>query len=365
MIEKEREDMGFDTAAVRLGKDIDASSMAIHMASTAAGFYTRGGNPTIARLEEALAHLEGGEKCVAAACGMAAVTQTLLSLLGAGDRLVAHRCVYDWSDSFFREELPRFGVDVEQIDFRDLSALEFALSKKTKIVYFEPLSNPSLDLIDVKRVAELAHSHGATVVADNTFLSPYLLRPLSLGVDVVIHSATKYLCGHGDSLGGAIITDEETAARIRHGRNIYGGVLSPFNAFMILRGLQTLSIRMSKHSETAMQVASFLSDHPNVASVSYPGLDTHPDHALAVSILPNGFAGIVGFQLAGGSKAADRFKKRLRLCKPWVSLGDTGSLAYVRWEEPRKGVEGGYVRLSVGLEDPKDIIDDLGNALPN
>jgi cystathionine beta-lyase/cystathionine gamma-synthase len=144
---------------------------------------------------------------------------------------------------------------------------------------------PSLGLIDVKRVAELAHSHGAIVVADNTFLSPSLLRPLSLGVDIVIHSATKYLCGHGGSLGGAIISNEETAVRIRHGRNIYGGVLSPFNAFMILRGLQTLSIRMAKHSEIAMQVASFLSDHPNVSFVSYPGLHTHPDYALAVSML--------------------------------------------------------------------------------
>ncbi len=185
MTGKEHANMAFDTVAVQLGKDTDASSMAIHMASTAAGFYTRGGNPTIARLEEALARLEGGEKCVSAACGMAAVTQTLLSLLGAGDRLVAHRCVYDWSDSFFREELPRFGVDVEQIDFRDIRLLESALSKKTKMVYFEPLANPSLDLIDVARVAELAHSHGIIVVADNTFLSPYLLRPLSLGVDIV------------------------------------------------------------------------------------------------------------------------------------------------------------------------------------
>ena len=359
----EHDDLAFDTEVIHLSKDVDSSSMAIHMASTAAGFYTRGGNPTIRRLEEALARLDGGEVGVACACGMAAVTQTLLSLLAAGDRLVAHRCVYDWSDSFFREELPRFGVDVEQIDFRDLPGLESALSKKTKAVYFEPLSNPALDMIDVRRVAEMAHEHGAIVVVDNTFLSPYLLRPLAFGADIVIHSATKYLCGHGDSLGGVVIADAENAGRIRHGRHIYGGVISPFNAFMILRGIQTLPIRMQRHCENAMKVAIFLSNHPNVTSVTYPGLSSHSGHALAESILSHGFGGMVGFQIAGGHEGAARFRERLRLCKPWVSLGDTGSLAYVRWEEERKGVGIGYVRFSVGLEDADDIIADLDQAL--
>ena len=354
----------FGTTAVHAAKHDEYSSMPIYMAATSQHFYTRGGNPSIDALEQGLADLEGGTYAVAAACGMAAITQTLLTLLESGDRVLCHRSVYDWTDTFFREEAPRFGITTAQVDLRDLTAVDKALQTPTKLVYFEPLSNPGLDLIDVPAVVALAHDAGAVVVVDNTFLTPYLFKPLRVGADVVIHTATKYLSGHGDAMGGiAISNDQALMDRIRRGRNIYGGVISPFNAFLIMRGIGSLHVRMPAHCANALQVAEFLHDHPQVADVRYPGLPDDHGHGVATRLLQAGYGGMLGFQIAGDQERAEVFKKALRLCKPWVSLGDIGSLAYVRWPEERKGIPPGFVRMSVGIENCADIIADLEQAL--
>lgn len=354
---------GFNTEAIHAGRDADHSSTPIHMAATAARYYTRGGNPSISALEQAMATLEGGKHAVACACGMAAITQTLLSLLKSGDHVVCHRSVYDWTDWWLRDEMPRFGVETTQADLRDADAFAKALQPNTRIVYFEPLSNPGLDLVDLRSIIADAHAVGALVVIDNTFLSPALLKPLDYGADIVIHSATKFLNGHGDALGGiAVMNDSELHQKIYRSRNLQGGILSPFNAFLIMRGIETLSMRMQQHSSNAMAVAAFLEKHPSVQEVRYPGLASNTGHALAKELLPHGCGGMVGF-LLNNQDALDAFKSKVKLIRPWVSLGDTGSLAYPRHEELRKGIPEGFIRLSAGLENVDDIIADLDQAL--
>ena len=362
MSDRPTRERGFATNAIHAGKPEAYSSVPIYMSSTSAHFYTRGGNPTVDALEECAAILEGGERGLATACGIAAVTQTLLGLLKSGDRVICHRCVYDWTDTFMMEEAPKFGIDALLMDLRDLDKLREALKKRTQVVYFEPLANPSMDVIDVKAVVDMAHEAGALVVVDNTFVTPYLFQPLKLGVDIVVHSATKYLGGHADALGGVVIANSEIIGKLHKTRNIYGGILSPFNAFLILQGIKTLPLRMDQHCVNAQKVAEFLSDQEKVLEVRYPGLSSHPDHDVAVSQM-QGFSGIIGFQVDGGDKMAKLFSSSLKLCKPWVSLGDVETLVYVRWEEERKGVPAGYMRLSVGLEDVEDIIADLDQAL--
>ena len=357
------DDAGFETKAIHAGRDGDYASTPIYMASTSKFFYTRGGNPTIRELEESIAALEGGRRATATACGMAAITQTLLTLLGAGDRIVHHRSLYEWTEVFLNEEAPRFGIRCDGLDMRDPDALAAALAKPAKVVYFEPVSNPGLDVIDVRAVAEIAHKAGATVVVDNTFLTPVLLRPLALGVDVVIHAATKYLSGHGDALGGVITAnDEQIIAGLRRARNIYGGVISPFNAFLVLRGISTLPIRMKRHCENAMKVAESLAGHRMVLETRYPGLAGDRGHGVATATF-GGFGGIVGLAVRGGRKAAEAFRDALKLCKPWVSLGDVKTLVQCREAQADKGVPEGYVRVSVGIEDVRDIIGDLDQAL--
>lgn len=363
MTSEKPNDLGFDTRSIHTGRDPDCSSMPIYMASTGKYHYTRGGNPTNDAFEASVASLEGGAGAVVSACGMSAVTQTLLTLLKNGDRIVCHRSVYDWTDMFLREDAPKFGIETVQLDLRDLAALRRALEKPTKIVYFEPLSNPGLDMIDAKKVTEIAHEAGAMVVVDNTFLSPALLRPLELGADVVLHSATKFLCGHGDSMGGiAVANDKDLLDKLHRGRCIYGGVISPFNSFLILRGISTLTIRVKQHCANAQKVAEFLATHPAVAETRYPGLPGDPGHKTACALL-DGFGGMVGITLKGGQAAKEAFGAALELCKRWVSLGDTSTLVFVRPPEARKGIPEGYVRISVGLENVEDIIADLDQAL--
>ena len=363
MEDQPSENAGFSTKALHAGRDPRYASTPIYMASTSEYFYTRGGNPTIRELEESVAALEGGRRTTATACGMAAVTQTLLTLLGSGDRIVCHRSVYDWTQTFLSEEAPRFGIRAAQVDMRDPAALESALKEPAKVVYFEPVSNPGLDVIDVPAAVEIAHRAGATVVVDNTFLTPALLRPLALGVDVVIHAGTKYLSGHGDALGGVITAnDEQLIGRLRRARNIYGGVISPFNAFLILRGMSTLPARMKLHCHNAQKVAEFLSAHPMVLETRYPGLPGDRGHELAKTTF-GGFGGMVGFVIKGGQDASAAFTDALELCKPWVSLGDVKTLVRCPEAEAAKGIPDGYVRISVGIEDAQDIIADLDQAL--
>ena len=213
-------------------------------------------------------------------------------------------------------------------------------------------------------MAEAAHKAGALVCVDNSFLTPVLLRPLEHGIDIVVHTATKYMCGHGDALGGVITTnDEELDGLFKRRRWIYGQTMSPFNAFLILRGLTTLPLRVRAHSANAMRVAQFLSSHPAVTEVRYPGLPDDPGHAAAAACLDGGFGGMLAFAVKGGRAAADRFTAAVNLCKPWVSLGDAETLIYICTEEPRRGIPDGYVRMSVGLENADDITADLDQAL--
>ena len=354
----------FDTRAVHDGRNPDYSSTPIHMATTGAHGYTRHQNPTIEALEEAVASLEGGGKCVATACGMSAVTQTLLGLLKAGDRVVTHRCVYAWTDRWMNVEAPKFGIDVAQIDLRDPEAVADALKTPTRLVHFEPLSNPALDLIDPQAVIDAAHAAGALAIVDNSWLTPALLRPLELGADAVIQTATKFLCGHGDTMAGTVTTrDDDIHKAVYRARNIYGGVISPFNAWLVLRGITTLPMRIARHSDNALKVATFLAGHPEVTEVRYPGLAFDPRHVVASKYLSHHFGGMVGFVLKGGSARYPAFNAAMKLCKPWVSLGDVETLVLPHYVEARRGVDEGYVRISVGLEDPDDIITDLDRAL--
>ena len=363
MKSQQKNEKNLSTESIHAGRDPQYASMPIYMASTARNHYTRGSNPTIDALEASVAVLEGGTHAVATACGMSAVTQVLLTLLKSGDRVVCHRSVYDWTDTFLLEELPKFGIQTVQVDMRDEHALKKVLTYSTKVLFFEPLSNPGLDMVDVRKVTALGREAGAVIVADNTFLSPALMRPLTLGVDVVLHSATKFLCGHSDALGGIVIAnDGDFITKLRTARNIYGGVISPFNAFLILRGIETLPLRMKQHGANAQRVAEFLAHHPAVTETRYPGLPGDPGHKTAKDLL-TGFGGMVGFVINRGQVAADIFKDSLKLCRPWVSLGDTGTLLYSRWPEPRKGILEGFFRMSVGLENVDDIIADLDQAL--
>lgn len=233
------------------------------------------------------------------------------------------------------------------------------------MVHFEPVANPALEVVDLRQVVKLAYDAGAKVIVDNTWLSPALLRPLELGADAVVHSLTKYMGGHGDALGGAVITrDDELFEGLNLTKSIFGGTLSPFNAYNILRGISTLAIRMKQHCANAQKVAQFLASHPAVLEARYPGLPGDPHHETAEKLLEDrGFGGMVGFVIAGGQAAQRVFAESLKLCKPWVSLGELLTLVYVRAPEPRKGVPEGYIRLSVGLEDVEDIIADLDQAL--
>ena len=356
-------DCDFTTRAIHAGESDVHSAVPIHQSATSNGVYTRNLNPTIAAFENKIAALTGGEAACATACGMAAVSQTLLAHLSAGDRIVVHRCVYVGVHELLTEDLVRFGIDVCFVDMRNLENLKAAVAQKpTKIVYFEPYANPSMDIIDAAAAIEIAHAAGALAVIDNTLFTPYLFNPLHLGADLEIHSATKYLCGHGDTLGGAVAGREELIEPIIHSRVKHGGVMAPLNAFLLLRGIKTLPMRMDRHCASAQQVAEFLAEHPKVAAVRYAGLPDYPGHNI-IAARHRGFTGIMAFQTVD-ENVYEGFVPHLKLCKAWVSLGDAQTLLAPH-DPPQKhrGIDDNYVRISVGLEAPDDIIADLKQAL--
>ena len=349
---------GFDTQSIHGGEAKTTSATPIYLGATSDARYLRSGNPTLDAFAEKVRLLEGGVMAISTACGMAAVSQTLLTLLKPGKRLVVHKTIYYWSTELVHHFLPSIGVNVDIIDMRDATAVAEALSSPVDVVYFEPLANPTAEVLDAAAIIKQAQAAGATVVIDNTFLSPYLLNPLKMGADVVLHSATKYLCGHGDALAGIVITADQTLGEAIHKtRSTLGGILSPFNAFFLLRGIKTLSMRVDRHCQNAQAVAEFLADHPQVKSVQYPGLESAQGHHIAKTQW-RGFGGMINF-IIKDSAAHDRFFERLEIFKPWVSLGDAGSLAV--GGENFGGVK--HVRMSVGLEDIDDLIADLQQAL--
>lgn len=344
------------------------------MAGTGTGYaYTRLGNPTHAIVEERIADLEGGEAAVALASGMGAISATLTTLLEAGDHVVAGRVLYGCTRSLLDSGLRRFGISTTFIDTTDLEAVRAALRPETKVVFLETPTNPLLEIVDIAAVSQLAHESGAVVVVDNTFATPYLQRPLELGADVVVHSATKYLNGHGDVLAGFVVGEAGFARRVREVglKDLTGAVLGPFEAYLTLRGMKTLSYRMDAHCANARRVAEFLSGHEQVGRVLYPGLPSHPQHALARRQM-RGPGGMVAFEVEGGRPAALAAIDAVRLISIAVSLGDIESLiehpatmthASYSPEERAASISEGLVRLSVGLEDPDDLIADLDQAL--
>jgi methionine-gamma-lyase len=336
--------------------------------------YSRISNPTVALLESRIASLEGAEAGLCTASGMGAISATLWTLLKPGDEIITDKTLYGCTFSFMRDGLSRFGITITHVDLRDPDNLRAAISDTTRIVYFETPANPNMRLVDIRAVSEIAHASGALVLVDNTYASPMLTRPISLGADFVLHSATKYLGGHGDLVAGAVCGPAEAIHEIRMVgvKDMTGSVMAPFNAMLVMRGLKTLQLRMARHCESGLKVATWLEAQPGVAAVYYPGLTSHPQHELAKRQMP-GFGGMIAFELEGGYDAGIAMMNRLQLIRRAVSLGDAETLiqhpasmthsTYTPEERHAHGISDGLVRLSVGLEDVADILADLAEAL--
>jgi cystathionine beta-lyase/cystathionine gamma-synthase len=339
--------------------------------------YPRYGTPTNAALERAVASLEGGETALSFASGMAAIHAALLATgLEAGRAVVAAHDIYGASYALLANLFTSLGMRVRFVDIADLTSVEQAIvEEKPWAVFCETISNPLLKVADVPAIAELAHAHGAEVIVDSTFATPYLVRSLALGADYVVHSSTKYLGGHGDVLGGVVVTSAERRKRLWELIKITGGNMSPNQAWLTMRGLKTLPLRMAQHCRNAAAVADWLAEHPKIAKVNYPGLPSHPQHSVAMRLFREGcYGGMISFEITGANRAqVFRFMEALRLVLPATTLGDVYSLALYpahsshRALSPQEraaiGIGEGLVRLSVGIEDVEDIIADLEQAL--
>ena len=396
------DDYAFETLAIHVGEEPDESGALrapLQMSTTfqLPGFgpklfdalfmesehpphaYSRWSNPTLRALEERLAALERAEAALTTASGMAAVSALLLTLLSSGDHVVASEVCYAGSVELFGEHLGRFGIEVSLVDTSDIAQVQAAIRPNTKLIYVETPANPILRIADVAALARVTHEAGAQLAVDSTFAGPALQQPLALGADYVVHSLTKYLNGHGDALGGVVLGSKKGIRRIRKEMLVHlGGAMSPFNAWLILRGLVTLPLRMERHSQSALQIARFLEDYPRVNHVIYPGLESHPHHELARRQM-SGFSGMLTFQLKGGLGAAITLAQKVKLWKYATSLGHAHSLLFYYpadlyvdavsyLDEAQKTRIGewmgaGIVRASVGLENVQDLIADLDQAL--
>jgi cystathionine gamma-synthase len=376
------EGLRFETRAIHVGQEPDATygsvNVPIYQTSTFAQpdvghpkvwDYARGGNPTREAFQQALASLEGGARCFAFASGLGAESTLLLSLR-PGDHVVLGDDVYGGTYRLLSKVLHRWGLTFTTVDLGDLDGLRAALTPTTRVVWVETPTNPLLKIVDIGAVGAIAHDHGARVVVDNTFATPALQRPLALGADVVVHSVTKYIGGHSDLIGGAIVTsDDELIERLGFLVNAVGAVPGPMDSYLALRGLKTLAVRMRAHCEGARAVAGFLDGHPAVTEVRYPGLPGHPGHEVAARQMVGGFGGIVSFRLGDAGEALD-VARRTELFFLAESLGGVESLIEVPGPMTHASVAGSplevpddLVRLSVGLEHPDDLIDDLDRAL--
>jgi methionine-gamma-lyase len=385
----------FATEAVHGGQDHDpltgAVSVPIYQTSTfvfesaeqgAARFagkekgyiYTRLGNPTVKALEKSLAGLEEGEDARACSSGMAAINTAVLSVVRKGDHVVSTENLYGGTAKLFSDILPKFGIEFTLVDTSHIENVELAIRKNTKILYIETPSNPTLKLTNIREVAKIAKEHDAVSIVDNTFMSPYFQQPLTLGADVVVHSLTKYLSGHSDVVGGIVISYQNFIDKMDPVLKNTGGTLGPFEAWLTLRGIKTLHIRMERHNENAMKVAEFLEAHEKIEKVYYPGLKSSDQYDLAKQQM-SGFGGIVSFEVKGGLEAGRKLMNSVRLCTLAVSLGAVETLiehpasmthaVVPREERLRTGLTDSLVRLSVGIEDVEDIIEDLQSALEN
>ncbi|WNG45215.1 cystathionine gamma-synthase [Archangium minus] len=377
--------MRFDTLAIHAGQEPDPTTGAImtpvYLTSTYVqagpgehkGFeYSRTQNPTRNALQDCLAALEGAKHGLAFASGLAG-TDMLMHLLEAGDHVVVSDDVYGGTFRIFDKVFKRHGLSFSWVDLSNPDSFEKAITPKTKMVWVESPTNPMLKLIDLSRIAETAKKRGILSVCDNTFMSPYFQRPLELGFDVVTHSTTKYINGHSDVVGGFVCTsNEELAQKMYFLQNAVGGVPGPMDCFLVLRGVKTLGVRMERHAQNAMKVAQYLSSHPKVNKVTYPGLESHPQHALARKQM-KGFGGMMTFDIKGGLESARKFLKTVKIFACAESLGGVESLIehpaiMTHASVPKEtremlGISDGFIRLSVGIEDAQDLIDDLKSAL--
>lgn len=394
-MQNDNKKLGFATRAIHEGYDAFANEGAltppIHMTSTFAfetaeaggemfagerqgHFYTRISNPTLDILEKRIASLEGAEAALATASGMGAITSALWTLLKAGDEVIVDKTLYGCTFAFMRHGLTKFGITIKHVDLSDPANLEKEINDKTAVVYFETPANPNMRLVDIKAVSQIAHQHDAVVVVDNTYATPYITRPIELGADLVVHSATKYLGGHGDLVAGMIAGKADMILQIRVVglKDMTGAVMSPMTAMLVMRGLKTLELRMERHSQNAQKIAEVLEQHPAVEKVAYPGLASFAQHDLAKRQMKL-FGGMIAFEVNGGMEAGIKVMNSLQMIKRAVSLGDSESLIqhpasmthspYSPEEREEFGIKDGLIRLSVGLESVDDIIDDLMSAL--
>lgn len=390
-------------------KDADHAASLFNM-ERSGHVYSRISNPTNAVLEERIAALEGGVAAIATASGQAALHLALATIAGAGSHVVASRALYGGSHNLLAYTMKRFGIDTTFVDPHDLDAWRNAIRPNTKVLFGETLGNPGLDVLDIPQVAAIAHEHHLPLMVDSTFTTPYLLRPFDHGADLVLHSATKFLCGHGTAMGGLLIdggifdwqlahektghfaelcepydgfhgmvfSEESTVAPFslrarREGLRDFGAVMSPHNAFAILQGIETLALRMERHVANTRKVVEFLAASPALESVSYPELASHPDHALAKTLLPKGCGAVFSFNIKGDRAAGKRFVESLKIFSHLANVGDAKSLVIhpastTHFRVPAEqlaaaGITEGTIRLSVGLEDIDDLVEDLGRGL--
>jgi methionine-gamma-lyase len=353
---------------------IDSDEMAAVYGDEKFGYmYTRYGNPTIRALEEKMAALEGGEAALATASGMAAISTAILGYVKNGDHVVSARSLYGAAYNFMNKKLPRMGASATFVSSPRVEDFEKAIQPNTRLIYFETPSNPIMEILDIARIAALGRARGIPTMIDNTFASPALQQPIASGVTVVVHSATKYLCGHGDAMGGIIVGPKTYISELLHEvfRDL-GGVISPFNAWLILRGIHTLHVRMPAHCSNAQRIAEFLAQHPKIERVNYPGLPKDPGYELAKKQM-KAFGAMISFEVKGGYEGGKKVMDRVKIFARAASLGDTRSLivhsastshrAVPREQRVALGITDGLVRLSVGIESVNDLIKDLDEAL--
>jgi cystathionine gamma-synthase len=346
---------------------------AVALGRLAGHIYSRNTNPTVAVFEEKVRALEGAEAATSFASGMAAISNTLFSLLRSGDRIVTIKDTYGGTNQLFREFLPAVGVDVCLCDTADHAQIESEIEGGCRLLYIETPTNPTLKLVDIARLARAAHRAAAIVVTDNTFATPVNQLPLQLGSDLVVHSASKFLGGHGDALGGVVCGPKDLVRRIFHYREITGAALDPFAAYLLLRGMKTLRIRVDRQNANALTIARFLQDQPLIDEVNYPGLASHPQHAIAQAQMFGGFGGVMSFALKGGYEAAKVFLGALKFAHRAANLGSvettvgppstTSHVEVSGADRLAMGIPEALVRYSTGIEDVRDLIADLEQAL--
>jgi len=351
----------------------DASFIEMALTPRHSGYYTRDGNPTVAEAEGLIAALEGAESCLLTASGMGAMSTAILGLVRQGDNVVAQRSHYMGTTQLMAEVLPRFGVDVTVVDQADSEAISAAVNSKTRLIVVETPANPLLTLTDLAHVVEVARRYGALTLCDNTIGTPINQHPIQTGIDLVLHSATKFLGGHHDLMAGCIVGSRQLIDAIWREHTVFGSVADPFAAWLLLRGLRTLGLRVQRQNDTALKLARFLETHPSISRVHYPGLDSHPQHALACLQMPGGFGGLLSFELAGGFDPANRFINSMSLPARAVSFGGFESLATqpaAMWSgtvgaeaAAAAGIAPGLIRFAVGLEHADDLLADLERAL--